>query len=214
MADGANTTLVGGTGNETLIVNNSTTVVQVTAGVGHDSLYSSVSYSVPANLTALTLTGTANITAYANSGNDVITANSGADGFVDGVGVDTLIGGPAGDSFSISNSNDVVIASPGNAGSSIGASVSYSLPSYVDVLNLSGTANLSATGNSDASNTIRGNQGSDILTAGSGTDMLTVGYDSSANTLIGGSGDDSLFAGTSVGDSLVSGRRGRYAGGR
>jgi len=54
-------TMAGGTGDDTYIVNNSADSIVELPDAGHDVVQSSVTYTLSANVEALTLTGTANI---------------------------------------------------------------------------------------------------------------------------------------------------------
>jgi len=132
----------------------------------------------------------------------VITGNSGDDVLVAGTGVDTLIGGTGINIFVVNNSNDVVQDTSTASDGIIQSSVSYATQTNIDTIILSGSANLTATGNSDAVNTLFGNDGNDSLIAGSGNDDLVAG--SGADTLIGGSGDDEFDAGTDA-TTMISG---------
>ena len=187
---GANTTLVGGGGQETLIVENTSTVVTVSAGIGHDTVLSSVSYTVPNNVSVLTLTGTASLTATGNASNDLITGNAGGDVFIAGAGVDTLIGNstiPGSisgyyDTFYVNNVNDVVQPSS-IGGGEIVSTVSYSMPANASILELN-ASNLVGIGNNQNDNLNTGGNGGlgtggsyDTLVSGGGIDTLaTYGY--------------------------------------
>lgn len=205
----AGTTLVGGTGNEVFEINDPTDVVRGQAAAAHNDIISSVSYTLPTNVDVLTLTGTDNLSGTgngdaanvitANAGYDTLTAGSGADTLiagsghdtlVAGAGIDSLVGGGGGDIFVVDNSADVVSESTADANDTIDASVSYALPTNVDTLVLTGSADLDGTGNGDAANTITGNGGDDTLVAGSGADTLLAG--SGIDTLVAGNGSDLL----------------------
>jgi trimeric autotransporter adhesin len=185
VAYGASNTLIGGSGNENLLVDTATTVVNVSAGVGHDTVFSAVSYTVPTNVANMTLTGTASLTATGNTGNDSIVGNTGGDTFYAGTGVDTFVGNggssAAGDSFYLfGNSSDIVqVATPGHE--VIYADASYSLPTNVNSLDLLGGGH-TGTGNSQADFlAIDPTAGGDTLISGSGIDTLST---SSANNVL------------------------------
>ena len=72
------------------------------------------------------------------------------------------------------------------------SSVSYTLPTNVEYLSLTGTDSLSGIGN-ESNNQIYGNSGSNTLSGGAGNDSL---YGGSGNdSLLGGDGTDSLLGG-------------------
>src|SRR5262249_13976283 len=84
----------------------------------------------------------------------------------------TLVGGPVGDTFMVTDTSDVVI---GNGGvDTVKSSVSYTLPTGIDNLYLTGSANVTGTGNS-GSNIIIGNAGTDVIVSGGGNDILRAG---------------------------------------
>jgi serralysin len=102
--------MIGGLGNETYVVDSGGDVIVEAAGEGIDTVQSSVSHTLAANVEKLTLTGSAGTdatgnalanTIIGNSGinhidggalNDILTGGGGADDFVfgDGDGIDTV----------------------------------------------------------------------------------------------------------------------------
>jgi Ca2+-binding RTX toxin-like protein len=94
----------GGLGNDTYVVNSPADTVVENADEGTDSVQSSVTYTLGANLENLTLTGTGAINGTGNNLGNVIVGNGGANGLTGGTASDT-IGGGAG--------NDVLIGGGG-----------------------------------------------------------------------------------------------------
>jgi Ca2+-binding RTX toxin-like protein len=166
-------TLVGGAGNDTFVLNNASDVVQDASSTASNAIDSSVSYALPTNVNALTLTGSGSLTATGNAANDVITANAGSDTLLAGTGTDTLIGGAGNDTFVVDSTSDVVQDTTVGANSTISSSVNFTLPTNVNALLLTGTGNLVGTANS-GSDTLTSNSGVDTLVAGSGADVIVV----------------------------------------
>lgn len=115
------------------------------------------------------------------SGADTITGNDAANVLDGGAGADTMAGGKGNDTYRVDNASDVVTESiSGTTGGTdtVIATVDFILGSNIENLTLSGSADLSGTGNT-LDNTITGNAGANILYGGGGAD-----------TLKGGTGDD------------------------
>jgi Ca2+-binding RTX toxin-like protein len=196
-------TLIGGTGNDTFVVDNIADVVQAQAG-GTNTIQTSVSYTASANVKKLTGTGSGNLTLTGNALANTITANSGNDTLVAGSGVATLVGGVGNDTFVVNNTADVVQAQSGAVLNTILSSVSYTASANVQDLFLTGTANLTATGNS-GNDLIIANSGNDTLIGGAGTNVLEGGAGADTlkeltgkGALLGGAGNDTITGGTGV----------------
>ena len=98
-------TMSGGKGNDTYVVDNAVDQVNENLGEGADLVRSSITYTLPANVENLTLTGNANINGTGNELDNVITGSAGANLLVGGAGNDTLDSG---------GGNDTLTGGPGN----------------------------------------------------------------------------------------------------
>jgi Ca2+-binding RTX toxin-like protein len=92
-------TMIGGVGNDTYIVDNIGDAITEALSEGTDTVQSSISWTLGANLENLTLTGTAAIDGTGNALFNVLIGNSGNNSLNGGAGNDTLTGGLGSDQF-------------------------------------------------------------------------------------------------------------------
>lgn len=211
-------TLAGGTGDDTYIVDVITDIVVENFGEGIDTVQSSGSFNLGANVENLTLTGGANVHAAGNDLNNTLTGNSGTnsmngyggDDIIDGgAGADAMTGGLGNDTFYVDNAGDTVVEATGEGTDTVYSSVTFTLAGqFIENLTLTGSANINATGNS-LDNILIGNSGNNTLSGGNGTDTLTGngGNDSldggsGADVMTGGAGDD-VYTVDNAGDVVV-----------
>ncbi|NJP21740.1 MAG: calcium-binding protein, partial [Hydrococcus sp. CRU_1_1] len=111
-----NDTMIGSVGNDIYGVNSRADVVIENSvfPTEIDSVYSSISYSLGANLERLFLTGTAAINGTGNNRNNLIQGNAGNNLINAGIGNDTLIGAAGNDTLVGSFGNDVLAGGVGS----------------------------------------------------------------------------------------------------
>ncbi|WP_460844413.1 beta strand repeat-containing protein [Noviherbaspirillum agri] len=179
----------GGTGDDTYVVDDVGDIVTEAASAGTDTVQSSISYTLTANVENLTLTGTEDLSGTGNTLNNVITGNSGNNVLDGGAGADTMSGGRGDDTYIVDNTGDAIAEALDGGVDTVHASANYTLSANVENLVLVGTANISGTGNALA-NSLIGNNGNNVLDGAYGDDIIHAGAGN--DVLIGGEGDDLL----------------------
>jgi Ca2+-binding RTX toxin-like protein len=106
-------TLIGGLGNDTYITDGGDTITEA-ENAGIDTVQSSVTHTLAANVENLTLTGSAAINGTGNALNNVLTGNSGNNTLSGGTGTDTLDGGSGNDVLNGGGGTDVLDGGEGS----------------------------------------------------------------------------------------------------
>ena len=201
-------TMIGGTGNDTYVVDDLGDIVMENSGEGIDTIESSISYILPANVDNLILTGSNNINGtgneldnvlIGNDGNNVLAGGAGDDYVDGGVGVDTMIGDLGNDTYVVDNPGDIVVENIGEGIDTVLSGISYTLPDNVENFILTSSNNINGTGN-ELDNVLIGNVGDNVLNGGDGNDYIDGG--AGADVIIGGTGDDTYIV-DNPGDVIV-----------
>jgi Ca2+-binding RTX toxin-like protein len=202
--------LTGGAGNDIYVVDATTDVIIESAAGGTDTVQSSVTLTLAAEVENLTLLGTAVINGTGNAlantvtgnsaanslsgraGNDTLVGGDGNDTLDGGAGTDSLTGGAGNDTYVVDATTDVIVEAAAGGTDTVQSNVTLTLGTEVENLTLLGTAVINGTGNAVA-NTLTGNSAANSLSGLAGND-----------TLLGGDGDDTLDGGAGT-DSLTGG---------
>ena len=220
--------LFGGAGNDNYVVDNTGDVLTENANEGTDSVQSSITHTLGANIENLTLTGTSAINGTGNTLDNIIIGNSavntlnggaGNDSLDGAAGADTMAGGAGDDIYVVDNTADKVTESAGAGTDTVQSRITHTLGTNIEALILTGTSAINGTDNTlnnlltgnSAVNTLTAGTGNDILQGNSGNDILK---DTAGNNLLsGGVGTDTLtgasghelFIGGSGNDTITTG---------
>ena len=165
--------LVGGTGDDTYVVDDPGDQLTENLNEGLDTVQSSVSYTVGANLENLTLIGSANLNGTGNALANTLIGNSGDNVLDGGAGADTMQGGAGNDTYVIDDLGDGVTELANNGTDSVQSSVTYTLGTNLENLTLTGSVAINGIGNA-LDNMLTGNSAANTLTGGAGNDTYVV----------------------------------------
>ncbi|WP_324779516.1 calcium-binding protein [Thiobacillus sedimenti] len=193
--------LYGGQGNDTYVIDSTGDSPSENVNEGWDTVESSISYTLGANVESLTLTG---ISAINGTGNDldnnlvgngatnVLSTGAGNDYLDGGAGADTMIGGAGDDDYVVDNAGDVVVENAAGGSDSVELYLdgNYVLGTDIEFAYRYGNGNWTTTGNA-SDNYLYGSRGSDTLIGLAGNDLLW--GDAGADSLIGGEGNDRYY---------------------
>jgi Ca2+-binding RTX toxin-like protein len=183
-------TLIGLGGDDTYIVDNSGDTLTEDLNAGTDTVFSSISWTLGANLENLTLTGNNTINGTGNALNNTITGNAANNILNGGAGNDTLTGGLGNDTYIVDNVSDQISEALDAGNDTVESSIGWTLGANLENLTLTGNNTINGTGNA-LNNTITGNAANNILNSGEGNDILNGG--AGRDTLIGGLGNDTYI---------------------
>ena len=203
--------------NDIYFVDNQSDVVIEEANGAVDTIHTSVSYVLPDHVENIGMVGEEALNLTGNNLSNRLFGNS-ADNILDGAaGADYMTGRGGNDTYIVDDVNDRVLETRAIDGDAdkILSSVSYGLGGiYIETLELTGTAEIDATGNTLA-NTLIGNEAANDLYGKGGNDSLTGGAGADGfwfDTALNGTTNVDAILDFSVADDTIYLRRGVFSG--
>jgi len=180
-------TMFGGDGDDLYFADNSSDQANEGTQAGGDTVISSASYTLSANVEDLLLTGVAGLHGGGNDLDNHITGNDGSNIINGDTGADTMTGGLGGDTYIVDDVGDLVVEDANPGVDKILTTKSYTLPGNVERLYLIGGATENFGKGNDDANLLVGNGFANVLDGSGGAD-----------TMAGGGGNDFYLADTSL----------------
>jgi Ca2+-binding RTX toxin-like protein len=191
-----NDIMTGGLGNDTYVLDVATDFVTEGLNAGTDTVQSSVTYTLAANVENLTLTGSSAINGTGNTLNNVLTGNSGANVLTGGAGNDTYIVG----------TGDTTIEAANGGADTVQSNMTWTLATEVENLTLTGTSAINGTGNA-SNNVLIGNSAANTLSGAAGDDQYRFGLGGGADRIIETTGTDRIVFGAGITASQITATR-------
>lgn len=211
-----NDRLYGGIGDDTYYIDAVDVVIE-RAGEGYDTVITSISTTLGANVERLSLQRTTNAngtgntldnTLLGNRGNNILRGLAGDDHLNGDGGADTLIGGIGNDTYYADRTDTIQELVGEGYDTVITGADRVTLSTHVERLILQGTGNISGFGNNQANtlvgnysnNRLFGNAGNDYIQGTGGNNYLHGGRGN--DTLVGANGND-ILVGINGNDTLI-----------
>ena len=182
--------MYGGAGSDVYFVDDMGDAAIENASEGNDTVFSTVSIGLSANVENLIMLGMADLQGFGNGLGNVIYGNTGNNLLDGGAGVDLMVGGAGDDIYFVDDTSDSAFEVAGQGNDAVFASAHYGLAADVETLILQGSADLQGYGSNQV-NTLYGNTGNNLLNGAAGAD-----------TMYGGLGNDTYFVDNAM-DAVV-----------
>ncbi|WP_343742762.1 beta strand repeat-containing protein [Herbaspirillum huttiense] len=195
--------LIGGAGSDTFVVNNVNDVVHAQAG-GINTVQTSVNYTAGVHVQNLVGTGAADLILTGNGAGDTVQANAGNDTLIAATGTDRFIGGSGNDTYQLGDGNESVLLGTGGSivtGGRANAVVNGRARGVANItlgdgqvqidLSQNNQANVISLG--DGADSVSAGNGNNTISVGNGRDLITTG---DGNNLVNaGNGNDAITVG-------------------
>jgi Ca2+-binding RTX toxin-like protein len=173
----------GQAGNDTYFVDHASDQAVEASNNGNDTIFASISFTLPNSVENLILQGGTDLQGYGNSNANVLYGNTGNNLLNGGGFVDLMVGGAGNDTYFADDTSDSCFEVAGQGNDTVFAATHYGLAADVENLILQiDLGDLQGYGNNQA-NVIYGNEGDNLINAAGGIDLM-----------VGGFGDDTYFA--------------------
>ena len=182
--------MYGGAGSDVYFVDDMGDAAIENASEGNDTVFSTVSIGLSANVENLIMLGMADLQGFGNGLGNVIYGNTGNNLLDGGAGVDLMVGGAGDDIYFVDDTSNSAFEVAGQGNDAVFASAHYGLAADVETLILQGSADLQGYGSNQV-NTLYGNTGNNLLNGAAGAD-----------TMYGGLGNDTYFVDNAM-DAVV-----------
>lgn len=184
--------MAGGLGNDSYLVDDVADLVSEALNAGLDTITSSVTYTLPANVEKLILSGVTSINGFGNSDANTLIGNSTHNLLNGGGNADVMLGGLGNDIYIVDHASDTAKENVGEGTDIVNSSVSFTLTDNFENITLIGNAAINAAGNKLA-NVLRGNSAANVLRGGDGNDTYYVSSGDIVSELAN-EGNDTVFA--------------------
>lgn len=179
--------MAGGIDNDYYVIDEQGDLVDEQGDEGIDTIYALISVTLGVNIERLHLAGMLDAQGIGNELNNSLAGNTGNNWLDGGLGTDTLAGDLGNDTYVVERAGDIVREFADAGTDTIYSTITLRLGQNVENLSLTGSDDLTGTGN-DLDNVLIGNTGNNVLSGLGGNDVVDGG--TGADKMAGGLGND------------------------